>query len=268
MIFAMHGVIQSRSERLLVHRWMLDAEQFESFLSRRSPFVSLKQALQGRGDALTIDDATRAAYDAALLAKNHGHDVTMFLNSKNVSNATPYYLHVLSAILDNAHSAQITCLSKKYIPAKPSADRSQIREFLKYRLSRLCRENALQDTLSQLAAELGFNVPTLPAYLHTLSFEQVAQLHDIGVRLENHGASHVDFSILRDDDIQDEIIECRKWLLSLLSVDSRYFAVPFGNLLPRFDLSDDLAHCWFTENKALHPGFVGPKVYNRKALRY
>src|SRR5580692_10214010 len=102
MIFTMHGVVALQSSPSLSQRWLLDADEFDSFVSRRKVFEPLDRALRDEADALTIDDATQAAYHAAMIARRHGHAVTLFINSRNVHDMTPYYLHVLSAILDNA----------------------------------------------------------------------------------------------------------------------------------------------------------------------
>jgi hypothetical protein len=267
MIYEMHGVIQSHSHQLLTHRWMLDAERFDRFISQRSPFVTLGRALEGRGDALTIDDATQAAYNAATLARNRGHEVTLFVNSKNVRESTPYYLHVLSSILDKAAPVELELLCRKHLPSEVPAEKTKVREFLKHHFSRLPNESTRQSLLRLVAADLSMAELPIADHLQTLSCEQIAQLIDRGVQLENHGASHADLSIFRDDDVRNEITECKNWLQTHFSIESRYFAVPFGNVLPRFDVGDEIASCWLTANRALHSGFVGPKVYNRAELR-
>jgi hypothetical protein len=267
MIYAMHGVVRSPSLQLLIHNWMTDAERFASFLSKRSPFVALGRALEGEGDALTIDDATRAAQEAALLARDHGHEVTLFINSQNVKDSFPYYLHVLSSILDSVDSSQLAMLRKKYVPSEFPTHKKSIRQFFKHRLSRLPDERSRQDLLDVLASDMGISEVSLPAHLRTLSPGDLAELTENGVQLENHGASHAHFSIFHDCDARAQIAECRSWLLTNFAVESRYFAVPFGDVLPRFEVSNDVASCWFIQEELLQAGFVGPKIYNRADLR-
>jgi hypothetical protein len=267
MIYAMHGVVRAPSHGVLTDLWMFDAASFADFLMQRPPFVGLGSGLAGFGDALTIDDATVAAYDAALLARRYGHDVTLFVNSEYVRNADPFYLHVLSAIIERASSDQLSTLSRKHVGLDRALNKFSARELLKHHLTRLPDEVARKGALQSLVGDLDMVAAPLPAHLRTLSQEQLRELLAEGVQLENHGATHAHFSIFPDSDIRNQITVCRSWLRTTLSVQAQYFAVPFGDVLPRFALSDDIASCWFTVNSALHSGFVGPKIYNRMELK-
>jgi peptidoglycan/xylan/chitin deacetylase (PgdA/CDA1 family) len=247
---------------------MTETQTFVRLLSRRQPFVSLEAALQDQGDALTIDDATHAAYDAALLARSCGHEVTLFINSDNVQNSAPYYLHVLSAVLEHACPAQLGVLCRDRIGSKVPADKTKLRAYFKHRLTRLPDETARGAVLTSLSNEMEIGDISLPKHLHTLSLKQLEYLVAAGVRLENHGGSHAHFSIFDDSLLRNEIERCKSWLSTKLSVDSRFFAVPFGDVLPRIDLGDDIARCWFMLTASLQAGFVGPKIFNRAELRF
>jgi len=261
MIYVMHGVVQARSQHLLTHQWMLDAEQFDRFLKERLLFVPLADALTDQGDALTIDDATQAAYHAALLARDHGHEVALFVNSESTAD----YLYVLSSLLDAAQSGQLVDLYEEYLPGKLQS-LHYLREVLKHSLIRLPGDEARMGSLDRLASKMGFRDVSIPSHLRSLSHEQLENLIDRGVRLENHGATHVDYSIFQTDEVRTQITSCRSWLSSLYGQDARYFAVPFGNVLPRFDVGDEVASCWLIQNKDLYCGLVGPRIYNREEI--
>jgi hypothetical protein len=268
MIYTMHGVVPSPSLNCLTDLWMTETQTFVRLLSRRQAFVDLEEALQDQGDALTIDDATYAAYDAALLARSCGHEVTLFINSDNVQDSAPYYLHVLSAVLEHACPAQLAVLCYDCIGAEVPADKTKLRAYFKHRLTRLPDDTARLAVLTALRDDMEMGDVPLPRHLHTLSSEQLQHLVAAGVRLENHGASHAHFSIFDNSLVRSEIERCKLWLNTKLSVNSGFFAVPFGDVLPRIDLSDDITKCWFMLAANLHAGFVGPKIFNRAELPF
>jgi hypothetical protein len=266
MIYTMHGVVRSHNKSLLAHQWMTDIEAFGRFLFHRPAFVSLREALLGSGDALTIDDATQAAFDAAIMARQHGHEVTLFVNSTNVQDNLLYFFHLLSAILDEAPQGQLRMLHDRWAPTDGAEDKFIIRRSLKHRMSRIPSEQARQKLIAEMTSDLRLFPQSTPGHLITLSNTQLKKLHAEGVSLENHGANHVDYSVLDETAIQDDIAECRAWLLASLKVDAQYFAVPFGNVIPRWEFRDEIAKYWFTDNRMLQGGFIGPKVYNRLGL--
>src|SRR5438045_1839574 len=108
-IYTMHGVVRDLCVNCFVHRNMLDELQFVDYLNRRrSAFVGVEDALRGVGDALTIDDSTEAAARAAYLAREYGHQVTLFINPYNVENCSPYFFSVLNVALDLCCISQLT----------------------------------------------------------------------------------------------------------------------------------------------------------------
>lgn len=265
MIYVMHGAIRERSEDLLTHKSFLDADQFGRYLANRPPFVSVAEAIKGKGDALTIDDATAAAHDAALQARDHGHEVALFVNSA----ASVAYLNTLTALLEAASAPQLERLYDAYLPPatgeRPHSPPA-LRHVLKETLTRLADDDTRTARLQRIAAEAGMADFAVPAHLRPLSDEQLKRLMARGVRLENHGASHVDYAIFDGDDMRAQVVSCKGWLLSEFGQQSEYFAVPFGNVLPRFKLTAETASLWFLQNRALWPGALGEKIYNRDDL--
>ena len=100
-VFVTHGVVRDRNSGLFCHRPFHDWEKLNQHLaSRPEKYVSLADALKGCGDALTIDDATEAAKEAAQLAIGHGHAITLFVNPAQVEAGRPYFFHQLNFLLD------------------------------------------------------------------------------------------------------------------------------------------------------------------------
>src|SRR5436305_10912577 len=96
-----HGVVRSVDLERFGHRNLLDAERFRRFLEMRTPkFVDLDEALAGSGAALTIDDSTTAAADAAELCRASGHAVTLFVNGRNIARQQSYWFALLNAVVD------------------------------------------------------------------------------------------------------------------------------------------------------------------------
>ena len=75
-VYAMHGIFSEGDAKAFQNRCLIREDKFEQLLSSLPfKFVSLDDAVAGRGEALTVDDATNAAYRAAKLARQHGHAV-------------------------------------------------------------------------------------------------------------------------------------------------------------------------------------------------
>src|SRR5437016_674086 len=100
-VYALHGSAPAASPDLFVYRNICDRERLSRWLSALPPLVPLCDALAGRGSALTIDDATYAAADSALLARELGHEATLFVNPSNIAERTNYSWLVINALLDS-----------------------------------------------------------------------------------------------------------------------------------------------------------------------
>lgn len=68
-IFVTHGVVHAKNDSLFVHRNFLDIMAFEHHMECCPRYVSLEQALESGGRALTIDDGTLLGNAAHVLAR-------------------------------------------------------------------------------------------------------------------------------------------------------------------------------------------------------
>ena len=240
------------------------SQEFDHFLaSRVAKFVPLADAIAGRGDALTIDDATCAAFAAALLARSHGHEVTLFVNPGNVANGEDYYFHVVDSRLDNTKTTEIQ-LEHTRLPIRTFPDKKRTRKLLRHVLSTLDKEGRVR-LLSNVLDQLGGIIP-LPTYLRTLSPEEIYVLVRAGVSIENHGWDHAHYSCYPQREVINQIKMARDWLIRELNVPVRYFAVPFGDVLPPKEKYEELYLEWFLLSKTIYSGRVGPAAINRISL--
>lgn len=264
-VLVMHGIVPRVEPDRFAFRNLLDASAFEDWLRATPPCVSLATALAGRGTALTIDDATTAGAAAAVLARRLGHRVTLFVNPGQVLAGAPYAFVALNALMD-ALTGRSYVFDGQRVPTLGAGDRQALRRAIKKRLGSMrCEEDRLQ-AIHSLAAEWRVEPLSLPAHFATLVRADLVLLRDAGVDLQNHGWSHASHAELSADASREEVRAGRRWLEDELGVSARYFAVPFGDDLPRASVAG-LCDAWLLSSMHLQPGpSHGGCVFNREEL--
>ena len=262
-VFALHGLSTRAEPRKFVYRNIADEETLTRVLSSRHRFVPLADALAGRGDALTIDDGTRAAADAALLARRFGHAVSLFINPAHVDSARPYSFHLLNALLDQL--AETVVFDGKRYWARWMTEKRRLRAQLKKSLRDTRSEDERTDAVRTLASEWSIGPLAVPSFLEPLNVADLRQLLENGVEIHNHGWSHSCHKRLTPDESAQEIERGREWLQSMLGVHSRVFVVPYGDVYPA---APALEACdvWLTRDPLRPSGPVSPGVWNRETL--
>jgi peptidoglycan/xylan/chitin deacetylase (PgdA/CDA1 family) len=260
-VHVIHGVVMRKNAGLICHRSFEDYELFEKHLAGRpDPYVSISEALDGKGDALTIDDATVAGKRAAELARRHGHAVTLFVNPYNVIQQKTYFFHRLNAIVE-AIVVRGVRFEDVYFPLATFQQKIILRKYAKYRLHQMSSELARSGFLDQLEEQAGLANPPLPEHLATLSFDDLVQLDRLGVAIENHGWTHAYYGPFTEQEIQLEMQDASEWLDSHGWGRECSFAVPFGDVFPpRGSTFLDCAS-WFTLAPSFPPGPIGQKVW-------
>ena len=261
-ILTSHGIAARVDRRLFAFRNLWTAEALGKWLSSQRQFVPLPDALAGRGEAFTIDDATRAGADAALLARRHGHAVSLFINPEQVDAGAPYAFVLLNVVLDRARGDGLEFEERMY-PVSADAERQTLRRAVKASLQRIADESARRLMVTQLAGHWRVDDLSVPPHFATLTTRDLAALRDAGVDLQNHGWSHTHHAALSAAASDREVREGRTWLQRELGVDARYFAVPFGEALPP-DGAAPACDVWFTSTHTMRAGFHGANVFNRE----
>ena len=249
-------------ERFL-HRNLLPAAALEAYLAGAAPFVTIAEALAGRGNALTIDDATRAGADAALMARAAGHEVTLFVNPGQVESGAPYHFLLLNALLDQVTGASVEFERTNY-PIGTTSEHQALRRVIKDRLRSLTSEEARRELVQQLAQSWRAGPRDVGAPFATLSREALSGLLAAGVELQNHGWSHAFHPALSPPESAVEVSRGREWLRQEFGVDARWFAAPFGDSLPH-DVALD-CDLWFAFNSEWAEGAIAGGVFNRVDL--
>jgi peptidoglycan/xylan/chitin deacetylase (PgdA/CDA1 family) len=261
-IYALHGAAGNIDRERFEFQNISDRQLLHAFLSSAPPFVSIEEALAGQGSALTIDDGTRAASEAALLARELGHEVSVFVNPEAVEAGEPYWFTLLHLLLDRLDRTISYEFDGRRYPASTRAGRRALREPIKARCRRLRHEPARVAFIMELAERWHALPLDVPPHLVTLRKADLVTLRDAGVRLENHGWSHTDHAAIAPGESVGEIREGREWLKRELQVETTLFAVPFGDVLPS---REGAAACsaWLTLSERWPPGLVRRGVINR-----
>lgn len=266
-IFTLHGVIDRPQPNTCAHRGLFATAQFIAHLrKRKQPYVSLAAALAGRGDALTIDDATYSGSQAATLARRYGHEVTLFINPGNIVAHLPHYFILLNLVVDRTHLSQITYLGKVY-DLSPGNNKRIFREQLKQQLLTLAREDGRIQFVQTMARRLKVADLSIPRALQTLNLSALRRLHRLGVVLANHGWTHASLGALTVDAAREEIKQGHAWIKQQFGYDSPVYAVPFGRQLPPFSPQPDAYTQWLLNYDLLALGQIGPNIFNRDTLQ-
>lgn len=265
MIYVGHGVLEAADKPRFLDRYMLDRSSFAAHLEeRRSLYIQIESAVCGNGDALTVDDATVAGADMAMLARELGHEVTLFVNPGQIATADTYWFHRLTLLVDGLGSrvpfddGEFDCAS--------IAGKVRLRRALKRRLLSIPGESERIRAIAEIGTCLGAQPTGLPEHLRTLTLPELEALRSAGVRLANHGWHHPHYDSLGHDERLDQIRQGREWLNDFHSGSGDgVFACPFGDHDPDDDLLT-LAGLWLSANARTPPG-LRKGVYNRQEIR-
>lgn len=265
-IFCIHGIVEKRNKKNFLHRNMLDKEKFRKYLMQRErKFVSLDNALNGKGDALTIDDGTEAGAEAAQIAVSLGHKVSLFINPFYIAQNKPYVFVLLNVILH--------CLDKnKAVFAGESfsihsfEEKKALRKIIKNHLAKYPDYAERLKILNDFVSLNRIRLCDFPSHLKVISVDHLRKLAQSGVDIQNHGWTHCDFSSLSIDGIIQSIRQANEWFISEITYQTNYFAVPFGDVIPPSKNILRETSCWFLLHDLLGTGFIGEKIYNRAPL--
>ena len=141
------------------------------------------------------------------------------------------------------------------------------REYVKQCWSRLPGEVEKQQTIEKLAGLLNVSRWDLPPQLRTLNVGELRDMHSRGIAIENHGWDHCHYGSLTEEEQLSDIGRTVSWLESAVGIKSQYFAVPFGDVVPRRHRREKGYRVWFTLTTDLFAGRAGEALWNRATLR-
>lgn len=265
IIDTIHGIVPNSKPHLFVHRNLLDADLFCAYLKARSTrYVPLEKALEGEGEALTIDDSIAAASTAASVARRYGHAVTLFINGYNIETGRPYFFSRLNGALDSRTVETVKFEETTY----HLRDLDTVEKFrcaVKQRLAVMGDEEQRQDFVTEIAALLQASESEVPPYLLPISQTEVVELANLGVDLQNHSWTHTRVGGLPPDQLAEDIRRGRQWIQRVCGSEAQYFAIPNGDGLPPFSESPDYKE-WFLLTESKPEGRIRPGLVNRRTL--
>jgi peptidoglycan/xylan/chitin deacetylase (PgdA/CDA1 family) len=234
MIFLMHGVAANlQPGRRFVHRNLLDWYEFEYAMRHRKErgenFVPLREAMADSiKEALTVDDSTVAAANAARLARKHGQPVTLFVNGQNIVERLPYWFTRINASLDAAPERRVA-YGKTTFDLRRVQDKARLRGLVKREAVHAPSEGRRQAILVELESLLGVHDIVLPRYLEIITIEELRELAAIGVDVQNHGWTHTHAAVLSPGEHADSIARGRAFVREHSGCDGEFYAPPYGN---------------------------------------
>jgi hypothetical protein len=265
MIYITHGIVESLQQQKFCHMDFLDRELFINHLAnKKEKYVSLQEALEEKGDALTIDDSLIGGVEAAALCREFGHEVSLFINPFYIQNQFLYWFCIINIFLDSDKTEKILWKNKEYFL-------SDFHSKLKFRIN-------LKNTIAPLSAkksksniELIFKQSinkdsVIPSHLVILSINELKKASSLGIEIHNHGWTHRQIIAFNDSELDQEILKAKEWLDAVLGINTDFYAVPFGKDLPPNRYSFNNCSMWFLAYDKLNYGQIGPQVYNRKPL--
>jgi len=263
-VFLLHGIVDEYVHGASGYRNYVPRGEFEAYLrSRRAPFGAWR-ADERSGDVLTVDDATRAGAEACRVARRLGHEVMFFVNPYQIATGQPYFFSLLDAVIDARSADSVTYRDEVY-DLTDGAGVARFRFAAMRALFVKPSAEAYADA-AELAALLGALDAQVAEHQRPLSLAELIALRDQGVRIENHGWSHVEISALADGAFTEHVIAGREWLERELSVRAGLYAVPFGAT----DVPPHLRACvgdgYFLASERFPRGRFNPQGWNRRDL--
>jgi peptidoglycan/xylan/chitin deacetylase (PgdA/CDA1 family) len=228
MIYVSHGIISSYSSERISHALCLPASRVELHLRlRRKKYVPLAFAIAGRGDALTVDDATYAGLDLALMARRHGHAVSWFVNGSHVENRIEYFPFQISAMLDDTRSSECQ-IDGQIWNLKTMGGRRFLRAQIKHQYMRMRSQGEITDLIDRLGERLHSDSKLPERSLRTVGSAELAQAVLAGVELQNHGWGHLNPQVLPEKARAVEVLRNEQYLSQFERTITGVFAPPFG----------------------------------------
>jgi hypothetical protein len=265
-IWMMHGIVDNADPTRFTHRNMLDTRRFQRLLEERTPkFVDLDQALAGNGDALTIDDSTWAAADAAELCLSSGHAVTVFINARNIALQKTYWFALLNVLVDRCERNAIILTSESF-SMNSLLDRQRFRKAAKHKALSLHSEEEREEFILRLALSVGVDSLEAPRHLATVTIDGISRLKAISVRIENHGWTHGNVAAMTRQELVEDIRRGADWLEDEAGIATRHYSVPFGATKPPDMLPISLYEFWHLADENLPTGLLDKRLVNRATL--
>jgi hypothetical protein len=259
----LHGCVASWHPQVQTVRNYVPEDVLKRHLdARRTPYRTLSDAVDG--DVLTVDDSTSGAARACVLAREAGHDVTLFVNPAQIAHGRPYWFSRLDAIMDQRQVATAAFEGGEF-DLSPGRPLRTFRLAVKARLMRL-PEADTDGVLDELAARLGVRTAAVAVHARTMTVEELRGLVERGVQIGSHGWDHRDIAAMTEAEIIDDLRCAREWFHDNLGLHPAHYAVPYGLSPLTGRAAAEVPGRILLANAGLPAGFLGDRQWNRRDI--
>jgi hypothetical protein len=263
VIYITHGVVPYWSSGRISHALLLPESQFTQHLrERRTKYVSISEALAGKGDALTVDDATYGSLKMALLARQYGHAVAWFVNGSNVEQGKQYFPYQLSWMLDESMGTECRFEGERW-DMQVMAYRRALRFQIKAAYMRLQSQREIDQLVDKLAYCLSVDPAKMQRSLTTVSSADLTRAVAAGVDLQNHSWTHINPRLFSERERTAEVLRNEEFLSRYRESAVSVFAPPFGY---HASISSAPGHIVLLANRKLGSSYRDGNVVNRRDL--
>jgi hypothetical protein len=262
-IHMLHGCAPSWRPHVQTMRNYVSEDSLERYLDARCNRYGALSSVSD-ADALTIDDSTTGAARACVVARQTGHEVTLFINPAHIARQRPYWFSRLDTILDERAVAMVTFEGCEF-DLHPGRPLGAFRLAVKACLMSLA-EAETDSVLHELAVRLQAPVANIPEHARTLTLETLRELVAQGVHIGNHGWDHRDISKMKPEEVIEDLRLAQEWFLSALGLNPVHYAVPYGMAPLAGHAALQVTGMILLANRGLEIGFVGNGHWNRRDI--
>lgn len=225
LTFILHGCVENWNSARQAMRMYAPEDSLRRHLTDRlARYVDPDDGSDG--DVLTIDDSTRAAARACLLARQLGHAVTLFLNPSQIISGRDYWFSRFDALVDARRASRVEFAGATY----DLRSRQELRGFRWAVRAQLLvsREDDAHRMLDDIAVLLRAGEPEVPYFAQSIGRGELAALREAGVRFGSHGWDHQCIRSLSPAEQLSQLFDTRAWLRDTTGREPADYAVPFG----------------------------------------
>ena len=224
-IHLIHGCAQSWRPDVQAMRNYVPEEALRRYFNACSCPCGALSSLP-HSTVLTIDDSTNGAARACTIAREAGHEVTLFINPAQVARRRCYWFSIFDALLDARQAATVTFGGREW-------DLSLGRDLRMFRLAAKSRlmalpENETDGLLDEIAVLLQTGAAVVAEHALTMTFETLRELVQMGVYIGNHGWDHRDIAAMSAEELSEDLQRARAWFQSCGGISHACYAVPYG----------------------------------------
>ena len=223
--YILHGCVEQWDPSRQAMRMYAPAERLRRHLETRpEPYVDPDDGVDG--DVLTIDDSTRGAAQACLMARELGHAVTLFVNPSQIISGRDYWFSRFDALVDARQAAAAAFAGATY----DLRTRQGLYDFRWAVRPQLVAgdEDSAHRLLDEVAVLLEAEQTQVPDFARSIGPDELAALGRAGVRFGNHGWNHQCITGLSADRQLAQIADTARWLEEATGQSPRDYAVPYG----------------------------------------